>query len=148
MNSGELKVDVPLAATEESDCDESSGDNQPQHTPARAPSRFKSSTLSTPPNSTSTPQRLNPNKKNDAKVKRASPRFNIDTGGDSVTGSLEDLVTSFDEKITLCFRDYQEEVEKIAPVQVRNPLLQIKQYIILFEIFIYNVRLQEIPTIL
>ena len=114
MNSGELKVDVPLAATEESDCDESSGDNQPQHTPARAPTHFKHSTLSTPPNSTSTPQRLNPNKKNDAKVKRASPRFNIDTGGDSVTGSLEDLVTSFDEKITLCFRDYQEEVEKIG----------------------------------
>ena len=129
MNSGELKVDVPLAATEESDCDESSGDNQPQHTPARAPTHFKHSTLSTPTNSTSTPQRLNPNKK-DAKVKRASPRFNIDTGGDSVTGSLEDLVTSFDEKITLCFRDYQEEVEKIAPVQVRNPVLQIKKYIV------------------
>lgn len=41
-------------------------------------------------------------------------------GGDSVTGSLEDLVSTFDEKLTMCFQDYQEQVEKIAPVQVRS----------------------------
>ena len=117
MNSGELKVNVPLAVTEESDCDESSSDNQ-QHTPARSSPRVTALSNSTPPNSTSTPKRLDPNKKNESTVKRASPRFNIDTGGDSVSGSLEDLVTSFDEKITMCFRDYQEQVEKIAPVQV------------------------------
>jgi len=35
-----------------------------------------------------------------------------------VTGSLEDLVNSFDEKLSQCFRDYQEQAEKIAPVQV------------------------------
>ncbi len=28
-------------------------------------------------------------------------------------------VNSFDEKLSQCFRDYQEQVEKIAPVQVR-----------------------------
>ena len=116
MNSGELNVNVPLAVTEESDCDESSSDNQ-QHTPAKCSTRVTAVSSSTPPNSTSTPKRLEPNKKNDTKAKRASPRFNIDTGGDSVSGSLEDLVTSFDEKITMCFRDYQEQVEKIAPVQ-------------------------------
>ncbi len=44
-------------------------------------------------------------------------RFNLD-GGDSVTGSLEDLVNSFDEKLTKVFHDYQENVNKIAPVQV------------------------------
>ena len=38
---------------------------------------------------------------------------------ESVTGSLEDLVNSFDEKLTQCFKDYQEQVEKIAPVQVK-----------------------------
>jgi len=46
-------------------------------------------------------------------------RFNLEgAGGDSVTGSLEDLVNSFDEKLSQCFRDYQEQAEKIAPVQV------------------------------
>ena len=129
MNSGELKVDVPLAATEESDCDESSSDNQ-QSTPARGPIHVQAVSISTPPNSTSTPRRLDPNKKNGTATKRASPRFNIDTGGDSVTGSLEDLVTSFDEKITMCFRDYQEQVDKIAPVQVTKQLKMCHMYIL------------------
>ena len=42
----------------------------------------------------------------------------IEGGLDSVTGSLEDLVSTFDEKLTMCFADYQEQVDKIAPVQV------------------------------
>ncbi len=41
-----------------------------------------------------------------------------------MTGSLEDLVNSFDEKLSQCFRDYQEQAEKIAPVQVRMLLSQ------------------------
>jgi hypothetical protein len=36
------------------------------------------------------------------------------------TGSLEDLVNTFDEKITSCFRDYGTNVESLAPVQVRS----------------------------
>ena len=123
MNSGELKVDVPLAATEESDCDDGSSDNQ-SHTPKRGINHLPSLPKSTPPNSTSTPKRLDPNQKNDTTARKASPRFNIDTGGDSVTGSLEDLVSSFDEKITMCFRDYQEQVDKIAPVQVFQNILK------------------------
>ena len=122
MNSGELKVDVPLAATEESDCEESS-DNQ-QNTPARVSNQATLFANSNPPNLTSTSKSLDPSK-NSATVKRASPRFNIDTGGDSVTGSLEDLVSSFDEKITMCFRDYQEKVEKIAPVQVTKTAMSL-----------------------
>ena len=42
-----------------------------------------------------------------------------DLGVNSVTGSLEDLVATFDEKLQQCFKDYQEEAEKIAPVQVK-----------------------------
>ena len=38
-----------------------------------------------------------------------------------MTGSLEDLVNSFDEKLSKVFHDYQEKVEKIAPVQVSSP---------------------------
>ncbi len=52
-------------------------------------------------------------------LKKPGLRFNLEgAGGDSVTGSLEDLVNSFDEKLSQCFRDYQEQAEKIAPVQV------------------------------
>lgn len=39
---------------------------------------------------------------------------------ETVSTSLEDLVNTFDEKITRCFYDYQESVEKLAPVQVRS----------------------------
>lgn len=36
------------------------------------------------------------------------------------SGSLEDLVNTFDEKITSCFRDYGTSIESLAPVQVRS----------------------------
>ena len=36
------------------------------------------------------------------------------------SGSLEDLVNTFDEKITTCFRDYGTNIESLAPVQVRT----------------------------
>jgi len=53
-----------------------------------------------------------------------SPRLgniSVEVGGsDSVSGSLEDLVSTFDEKLTMCFQDYQEQVDKIAPVQIRS----------------------------
>lgn len=35
-------------------------------------------------------------------------------------GSLEDLVNTFDEKITKCFGNYETSVEELAPVQVRS----------------------------
>lgn len=39
---------------------------------------------------------------------------------ETFSGSLEDLVNTFDEKITKCFCNYDESVEKLAPVQVRT----------------------------
>ncbi|CAG2118810.1 unnamed protein product, partial [Medioppia subpectinata] len=36
------------------------------------------------------------------------------------SGSLEDLVNTFDEKIVKCFRNYDENVSNLAPVQVRS----------------------------
>lgn len=59
-------------------------------------------------------------------VRDTSANVSPDTGAislggmDSITGSLEDLVSTFDEKLTMCFQDYQEQVDKIAPVQVRS----------------------------
>ncbi|KFM59160.1 Fasciculation and elongation protein zeta-2, partial [Stegodyphus mimosarum] len=39
---------------------------------------------------------------------------------DAFSTSLEDLVNTFDDKITKCFYNYEENVEKLAPVQVRS----------------------------
>ncbi|KAJ9588987.1 hypothetical protein L9F63_017722, partial [Diploptera punctata] len=37
---------------------------------------------------------------------------------ETFSGSLEDLVNTFDDKITRCFCNYDESVEKLAPVQI------------------------------
>jgi hypothetical protein len=39
---------------------------------------------------------------------------------ETVSDSLEDLVNTFDEKITKCFCNLEEKVDHIAPVQVRS----------------------------
>lgn len=39
---------------------------------------------------------------------------------ETFSGSLEDLVNTFDEKITKCFGNYEESVENLAPVQIRT----------------------------
>ena len=39
---------------------------------------------------------------------------------DTFTGSLEDLVNTFDANITKCFRDFDQNVETLAPVQIRS----------------------------
>lgn len=43
-----------------------------------------------------------------------------ETFKDTFSTSLEDLVNTFDEKITKCFCNYEDQVEKYAPVQVRT----------------------------
>lgn len=45
---------------------------------------------------------------------------NNENFAETVSESLEDLVNTFDEKITKCFRNFEEKVENIAPVQVRS----------------------------
>ena len=101
MNSGELKVDVPLASIE-SDCEELTD----------------GSVVNTPSKGLNNDNKLRAGSQGVRKAPLStSPRLNYE-GGDSLTGSLEDLVNSFDEKLTMCFQDYQENVDKIAPVQV------------------------------
>jgi len=41
-------------------------------------------------------------------------------GDTSLSGSLEDLVNTFDESVTKCCKSYEEQVERLAPVQVRT----------------------------
>jgi len=43
-----------------------------------------------------------------------------DTFVETFSGSLEDLVNTFDAKITECFRNYNEHADEIAPVQIRT----------------------------
>ena len=104
MNSGELKVDVPLASME-SDCEEMANTDSLTNTPSKNAASSAAASAGGHPT------------ENKLKVPKKDPRLNFD-GGDSLTGSLEDLVNSFDEKLTMCFQDYQEQVDKIAPVQV------------------------------
>jgi len=96
-------VDVPLACGE-SDCEDGSGNSL-----VNTPSKNANNKLKTTGNGSKKPPLS------------TSPRPNYEGGGsDSLTGSLEDLVSSFDEKLSVCFQDYQEQVDKIAPVQVRS----------------------------
>ena len=45
---------------------------------------------------------------------------NLDRLEEAFSQSLEDLVNNFDEKITKCFHDYEDDVDTYAPVQVRS----------------------------
>ncbi|XP_058062013.1 fasciculation and elongation protein zeta-2 isoform X1 [Anopheles bellator] len=56
---------------------------------------------------------------NNNNIKLGSIKDNIDFA-EAFTGSLEDLVNTFDEKITKCFGNYEQSVEELAPVQVRS----------------------------
>lgn len=47
-------------------------------------------------------------------------RTTVDNFTEAFGGSLEDLVNTFDEKITKCFGNYETSVEELAPVQVRS----------------------------
>ncbi len=126
LNS-ELKVDVPLASKEDLDDDaESVASNSASVSPRPSSSstqQQKPAAARRPPLPASVAAAAAAGKhaaaqsrSSSASRSRASPRFNLDD--DSAAGSLEDLVNSFDEKITKVFQDYQENVSKIAPVQV------------------------------
>lgn len=44
----------------------------------------------------------------------------IDEGDENLGGSLEDLVSHFEEKLASCLKNFGETTEKIAPVQIRS----------------------------
>lgn len=60
------------------------------------------------------------NAKNTALSNSGETASVADNFTETFSGSLEDLVNTFDEKITKCFGNYDESVEKLAPVQVRT----------------------------
>lgn len=58
--------------------------------------------------------------KSDALNRNNNLKDTMDNFAEAFTGSLEDLVNTFDEKITKCFGNYEQSVEELAPVQVRS----------------------------
>jgi hypothetical protein len=64
----------------------------------------------------------NNNINNNNNINKILTKDNIDNfaEGSTFSGSLEDLVHNFDEKITKCFGNYEQSVEELAPVQVRS----------------------------
>lgn len=57
---------------------------------------------------------------NNNNISKILTKDNVDNFNEAFTGSLEDLVNTFDEKITKCFGNYEQSVEELAPVQVRS----------------------------
>jgi hypothetical protein len=57
---------------------------------------------------------------NNNNINKLITKDNIDNFNEAFTGSLEDLVNTFDEKITKCFGNYEQSVEELAPVQIRS----------------------------
>lgn len=60
------------------------------------------------------------NRRQQGSVQGSTDNLLADNFSETVSDSLEDLVSSFDEKITKCFKNYAEKTDKIAPVQLRT----------------------------
>jgi FEZ-like protein len=126
----ELKFEAPLAQFEEADewgpVDfQSSMPPQSQANPLSYLNNLKENMLVIDNNNTidnlkanaAVANSLNNNNINKLLTKDTIDNFNE---GSSFSGSLEDLVNTFDEKITKCFGNYEQSVEELAPVQVRS----------------------------
>lgn len=74
----------------------------------------------TPTASSSSPSSSSGVDNRPANATSSSASTMIDNFNENFSGSLEDLVSTFDEKITKCFSNFEETTEKIAPVQVRS----------------------------
>lgn len=130
----ELKFEAPLAQFEESDewgpVDYQSSVPAPQTNPIDSLnylSNLKENLLAIDNNNLNNNNpidnlKLNPTHgmNNNNNLNKILTKDNIDNFNEAFTGSLEDLVNTFDEKITKCFGNYEQSVEELAPVQVRS----------------------------
>lgn len=105
VKMAELKVEAPLARTEEwSDFSDFQSSEDVENSNA--------STKSTPTTDCSSGGNNG--------VAANDNSFADCNFSETFSNSLEDLVNTFDDKITKCFCDYDENVEKLAPVQIRT----------------------------
>lgn len=126
----ELKFEAPLAQCEESD-EWGPVDYQSSMPPSQTNSidslnylnNLKENLLVIDNNNTIDNLKLNATNSinnNNNNLNKILTKDNIDNFNEAFTGSLEDLVNTFDEKITKCFGNYEQSVEELAPVQVRS----------------------------
>lgn len=135
MRMSDLRVEVPLAALDDDDSElneiqavlsnnstgttstNSTLDNQnnnPNVTAAVANGHSLSASSNSDLNFISTGHKTSNN------VDDNNPSPDMETFSETFSGSLEDLVGHFDEKITHCLKNFTESTETIAPVQVRT----------------------------
>lgn len=124
----ELKFEAPLAQFEESDewgpVDYQQSVPQSQTNPIDSLNylnNLKENLLGIDNNNTIDNLKMNAtNSLNNNNISKILSKDNVDNFNEAFTGSLEDLVNTFDEKITKCFGNYEQSVEELAPVQVRS----------------------------
>lgn len=104
----ELQFEAPLAKF-----DDEWNDFHDFHTDADLENSNKEPSVRTSTSTMATSERLERNENTVAGQ-------DLDNFSETFSGSLEDLVSSFDEKISKCFCNFEEKVEKFAPVQVRT----------------------------
>lgn len=123
----ELKFEAPLAQFEESD-EWGPVDYQSSQTQANPMdslnylNNLKENLLVIDNNNTIDNLKMNAtNSINNNNISKILSKDTIDNfNEETFSGSLEDLVNTFDEKITKCFGNYEQSVEELAPVQVRS----------------------------
>lgn len=126
----ELKFEAPLAQFEETDDWTGSTEfttNNKQQNEINLNNKNNSSSIDSLLNedvilndNSNTSSSILMNAKNTVLSNSSDTASVADNFTETFSGSLEDLVNTFDEKITKCFGNYDESVEKLAPVQVRT----------------------------
>jgi len=109
MESGELEFEAPLARFDaeewteyhENTSDEEESVNCHRNLPNNSPSK--------------NPVSISAENESSSDSSNVTENFS-----ETCSGSLEDLVNSFDQRVTKCCRNYEEQVERLAPVQMRS----------------------------
>ena len=121
----EFSVDVPLAITEDFGDFQCSEDIENSNSSPAVNSNLTS-------NVTERQNKTNEKLDNNSFVEINSS-FMDNNFTETFSNSLEDLVNTFDDKIVNCFRNYDENVSNLAPVQVRSQeeVINESQYVLI-----------------
>ena len=109
MATGELEFEAPLARFDIEEWTEYQENTSDEEENVSYHRKLPDNSLSANPPSTSA--------ENDSSSDSSNITENF---SETRSGSLEDLVNSFDQRVTKCCRNYEEQVEHLAPVQIRS----------------------------
>lgn len=115
MKMADLRVGAPLA------CGEAEEDDWMEFTDHKN-SSHSNQTEDSPHSDTDSPRGdSNNHTQSDNENSCSEDLFSIDGFLErGKSGSLEDLVKTFDKKLSQCFGDYEDNVSNLAPVQIRT----------------------------